>query len=104
MDDLFLDYLRSRLMSTARWRRSLAKQFPTDPRILRSASDLERLAAFHNEDVEPDVLCKIDQRRAELSDDISLLNKEVGFKRRFTDVNQFLAVLAEQLAMPESVQ
>jgi hypothetical protein len=104
MDDLFLDYLRSRLMSTARWRRSLAKRFPTDPRILRSASDLERLAAFHNEDVEPDVLCKIDQRRAELGDDISLLNKEIGFKRRCTDLNEFLAVLAERLATTEAMQ
>jgi hypothetical protein len=104
MDDLFLDYLRSRIMSTARWRRSLAKRFPTDPRILRAGSDLERLAAFHDEDVDPSALCKIDQRRAELGDDISLLNKEIGFKRRFADINEFLAVLTERLATPEAVQ
>jgi hypothetical protein len=91
------------VQSTAEWRRNKAEQFPDDPRNLRAAEELERLAVqieqLEDSAIHKRVRDKTDRFTAvdngdgwyEINEDVSAELRSIGFHSGYQTGEQFLA-------------
>lgn len=90
------------LERTSTWRKALTANFPDDPRNMRAAGMLDRLAS--------DVANLTDEQWSDLKlhfswaspawrDALSNATRQVGFHHRAKDLNSFVQALVQQLSL-----
>jgi hypothetical protein len=97
--DLAIESVQFRIGSTAAWRRGLAARYPDDPRNIRAAATLGYIARSDAKAVSPAVLAILAKNveSSALPEVVSNIARDVGFRRDPKDLDQFLALVVENL-------
>jgi hypothetical protein len=106
--EFYFDSFLLKLITGAAWRNAVAAKHPGDPRNLKAASELSRLAKGRFSDVTPATWDAITTHlnRPYIAEAINLAVRSVGFRSRPSGIDEFINTIsdaARALAQPTSI-
>jgi hypothetical protein len=101
-----IDALTFGLTRTRDWRQKMATKYPNDPRNIRAADCLTKLAAEAPALIDQDWLLLrpyAGWASEQFREGISEASRSVGFKKKITDIHSYVLHLLDVLSLSQSI-